>query len=227
MESINNNTLHDLGIGPAKNTEGSRKNNAEELGVGDFMTLMLAQIQNQDPFEPMQSGEFISQMAEFGTVSGIEGLQKSFNSLSESIFSNQALEAASLIGRNVQVETETAVHINGNIVSGAVELPEPASSVTVRIFDQAGVEVDSINFNEQGTGDLDFMWDGRHFDNAPAETGLYKVVAEASIAGSATALNTYIDVPVGSVSFNDANGGIELQLANGDAVAFSQVREIR
>ncbi len=227
MDAINNNILNDLGIGPVKKLDDPRKNNAEELGVGDFMTLMLAQIQNQDPFEPMQSGDFISQMAAFGTVSGIEDLQKSFNSLSESMFSNQALEAASLIGRNVQVATDTAAHINGGVVSGAIELPERATWVTVSIYDQKGVQVDSINFNEQAAGVLNFAWEGKYSDGASAASGLYNVVAEASIDGSATAMNTYLDVSVGSVSFVGESGGIELQLVNGDAVAFSKVREIR
>ena len=71
-----------------------------DLGQEDFLHLMLTQLKNQDPFKPMESGEFLGQLAQFGTVQGLAGLQTSFDSLSSSLVSNQALQASSLVGRS-------------------------------------------------------------------------------------------------------------------------------
>ena len=227
MDAINSNVLQDIGLGPASNPEGSRKNNAEDLGVSDFLTLMLTQIKNQDPFDPMQNGDFIAQLAQFGTVSGIDKLQTSFSSFSESMFSNQALEAASLIGRNVQVGTDQGVYIADSSLTGAIELPEDSIGVTVRVLDKNGVQVDSMDVGDQEAGTLDFYWDGTTSDGSQAPTGVYQVVAEALVDGEATGLDTFLDIPVTSVSFNGDGGGIELELLNGETVGFSDIREIR
>src|SRR5687768_6194672 len=78
-----------------------------DLGQEDFLQLMLTQLKNQDPFKPMESGEFLGQIAQFGTVQGLAGLQTSFDSLSASLVSNQALQASALVGRSALVETST------------------------------------------------------------------------------------------------------------------------
>ena len=77
------------------------------LGRTDFMTLMMTQLKNQDPFKPLDSGAFLGQLAQFGTVSGLAGLQTSFDSLKTSLLSNQALQAAGLVGRSALVEAST------------------------------------------------------------------------------------------------------------------------
>ena len=78
-----------------------------DLGQEDFLHLMLTQLKNQDPFKPMESGEFLGQIAQFGTVQGLAGLQTSFDSLSSSLVSNQALQASTVVGRSALVQTST------------------------------------------------------------------------------------------------------------------------
>ena len=96
--------------------------NRDQLGQGDFLTLMIAQFRNQDPFEPMDNGDFLGQLAQFGTVNGIEQLNSSFYDLSESIFSEQALQAANLVGHSVLARTDTAYLEGGGVLAGAIEL---------------------------------------------------------------------------------------------------------
>ena len=78
----------------------------DELGQEDFLTLMISQFRNQDPFEPMDNGDFLGQLAQFGTVSGIENLNSAFAGLAGSIQSEQALQAANLVGRDVLAATD-------------------------------------------------------------------------------------------------------------------------
>ena len=97
------NPVDSLGLGfdvPKAAREG-------DLGQEDFLHLMLTQLKNQDPFKPMESGEFLGQLAQFGTVQGLAGLQTSFDSLASSLVSNQALQASSLVGRSALAATST------------------------------------------------------------------------------------------------------------------------
>jgi flagellar basal-body rod modification protein FlgD len=91
-----------------------------ELGQEQFLSLMITQLKNQDPFKPMESGEFLGQLAQFGTVSGLAGLQTSFDSLATSLVSNQALQAASLVGRSALVASSAITIGAGQSVEGAV-----------------------------------------------------------------------------------------------------------
>ena len=76
----------------------------KSLGQDEFLELMMTQLQNQDPLNPAESGEFLSQIAQFGTVNGITELQQSFSTLASSLQSNQALQASTMVGRSVLVE---------------------------------------------------------------------------------------------------------------------------
>src|SRR5271163_5295078 len=95
---------------------------ASTLGGTDFLTLMLAQLQNQDPTSPVDSNTFLSQLAELSEVQGITSLNTSFSALSSSLTSNQALQASSLLGHQAQVASSTATLAAGATVSGAVNV---------------------------------------------------------------------------------------------------------
>src|SRR5690606_23962020 len=111
----------------------------------EFLKLMLTQLENQDPFKPLESGEFLGQLAQFGTVSGIANLERSFAGLSESLVANQALEASGLIGREVLVRSERAYIGNDASVEAAVRLDQNAGRVLVQISDAMGQVVRNID----------------------------------------------------------------------------------
>src|SRR5690625_1502858 len=99
---INLNGLTDSG-----DSQNTRQQKAPgEIGQEDFLKLMVTQLQNQDPFSPMENGEFLAQIAQFTTATGIQELQQSFERFSSNIKTEQALQAASLVGRNVVVESD-------------------------------------------------------------------------------------------------------------------------
>ena len=89
-----------------------------ELGQEEFLRLMITQLENQDPFKPLESGEFLGQLAQFGTVSGLAELQTSFEGLASSLVSNQALQAAGLIGQSVLAEGGTGHYEAGQPLRG-------------------------------------------------------------------------------------------------------------
>ena len=104
---------------------------------------MIAQVRNQDPFQPMENGEFIAQMAQFATVDGIQEMQKSISGLSTTMSSNQALTASTLVGRSVLAPGgDFALGAEGG-VSGAFNTDAPAASMVMNVYDAAGALVAS------------------------------------------------------------------------------------
>src|ERR1700733_6002236 len=135
------------GSAPTTGTGSTSANNAAAgtLGGTDFLTLMLAQLQNQDPTSPVDSNTFLTQLAQLSEVQGINSLNTSFSGLSSSLTSNQALQASSLLGHQALVNSSTATLAAGATVSGAVNVPQNTSQVTLSITDASGALVSQIN----------------------------------------------------------------------------------
>lgn len=203
------------------NAENSRK----ELGQQDFLELMTAQLRNQDPFKPMESGDFLSQIAQFSTVNGIGDLNQSFAQLSQSLVSNQALQAANLVGREVLAPTGVAALSQGGNIRGAVELPTASSEVVVNVYDQAGQVVRRLELGSQAAGSVSFQWDGLKDDGQFAEPGTYFMSAEASVDGQFESVETLIASEVRSVTLSNS-GGLLLDLAGIGSLDFNEVRQI-
>jgi flagellar basal-body rod modification protein FlgD len=200
----------------------------KELGQEDFLKLMITQFRNQDPFKPMENGEFLAQLAQFSTVKGLDDLNSSFGELSSSVVSNQALQASSLLGRDVLVTGSTGHLQAGSTLSGAVELTGSAGEVIVQITDSNGVLARQINLGPQPAGLARFTWDGRLADGNAAPQGLYTVKATTLGAGSVqAAAQTLVDARVESVTMSAGQRGLSLTLRGIGEVAFGDVRSIR
>lgn len=219
----NSDLFASLGIG-ATQTQSSKPN--DKLLQEDFLELMVAQLKNQDPMKPMESGDFLGDIAQFGTVSGIQDLQESFAALSDSIYSNQALQASSLVDRSVLVPLDRGVLPSGGALAGVVDLPVSTPQLTVSIHDSAGALVRSISLGAQAAGTPQFQWDGLMDDGSYAAPGTYQVRAEATIDGETTALNPLIEAEVRSVTLGGAGQGLQLELENLGTIDFSMVRQI-
>src|SRR3979409_2689713 len=125
------------GTGPASGT-GAAANSATTLGGTNFLTLMLAQLKNQDPTSPVDSNTFLSQLAQLSEVQGITQLNTSFSTLSSSLSANQALQASSLLGHQAQVLSPTAELAANGSVTGAVNVPQTTSPGLPNIADSSG-----------------------------------------------------------------------------------------
>jgi flagellar basal-body rod modification protein FlgD len=135
--AMTSDVLSGLGLKSVQESQ-AKTSNTNELSSDNFMELLIAQIQNQDPMKPMDNAEFLSQIATINQVSGIQELNDSFKDLSNSLVSNQALQAASLIGREVLAPTGLGVLQQGGSIRGSVELPSASPQVAVNIYDSAG-----------------------------------------------------------------------------------------
>jgi flagellar basal-body rod modification protein FlgD len=208
---------------PEKNKKDEDPN---ALAQDDFLTLMTTQLKHQDPMKPMENGEFLGQMAQFSTVSGLGELKDSFDQMAASFGSSQALAAAGLIGKEVlTTSNEVTLHAEGEGISGAIELPQSTHKALINIYDGSGSLVNTIDLGAQSSGQLKFSWNGETSDGSPAPTGRYEFRAEyATDKNETQAATTLINAKIDSVGFKE--GKVILNTADGQAHDFASVSQI-
>jgi flagellar basal-body rod modification protein FlgD len=210
-------------------TASASANNAAAgtLGGTDFLTLMLAQLQNQDPTSPVDSNTFLTQLAQLSEVQGINSLNTSFSGLSSSLTSNQALQASSLLGHQALVNSSSATLAAGATVSGAVNVPQSTSQVTLSITNSSGALVSQINLGAQTAGLANFAWNGTTGSGAQAPAGTYTLTAQyAGATSGSTAATTLVNGTVESVSMGAGSAGLTLNVSGIGSVPFSSVQQI-
>ncbi len=217
------NGIQELGF--RSSAELAKKAPQKELGQADFLKLMTAQLQNQDPSKPMESGDFLNQISQFSAVEGIGELNDKFEALGQSLVSNQALQAANLVGREVLAPTGLAALKEGSAISGSAELPAASADVGVNIFDQSGQLVRRLELGSQAAGPASFRWDGLKDNGEFAAPGTYFVSADAAVNGSTEAVETLVASEVRSVTLSNS-GGLLLDLDGIGSLDFAEVRKI-
>ncbi|MEM7280564.1 MAG: flagellar hook assembly protein FlgD [Pseudomonadota bacterium] len=215
--------VESLGLGQRQPTVSG---GGDELGQDEFLTLMLEQFRNQDPLKPQESGDFLGQLAQFGTVSGIEELQDSINSLATSLFSDQALQASNLVGRNVLAPSSFGIVEEGQGLTGAIEVPETTPSVSLRIVDAAGGLVREFDLGANPRGLVRFSWDGLDSSGQPVPPGVYSLSAQSLQLGAAESAPVFVDSLVESVSFGGDGQGVVLNVRGVGEMSLNDVRQI-
>jgi flagellar basal-body rod modification protein FlgD len=180
------------------------KKKDQTLGIEEFLTLMTAQLKNQDPMKPLEGTEFISQLATFGTVSGVNEMKESMELLATSLRSTQTLNGSSMLGRDILVEADSLTHTQGGTVSGELEVPAGTTSLQVRITDSTGAVVREMTL-DTAEGTRTFTWDGLKNNGSPAESDEYDIEAVATVAGQTGSLPLMLSGRVSSVSIVGTN----------------------
>lgn len=196
----------------------------KELGKDQFLNLLVAQLNNQNPLEPQGNGEFIAQLAQFSTVEGVEKLNSSMETILSGYQSSQALQASSLVGRKVIVPVDKAVVDTSESFKASAVLPTSSSNVYVNVYDTSGAVVSRINLGEQKAGNVSFIWDGKDASGNVMKPGTYRFEAQATYGNETKGLYTLLPANVDSVTL----GGNELMLnlAGVGNVPLSQVQVI-
>lgn len=204
----------------------TKRESKKELGQTEFLELMLTQMQNQDPTNPMESGDFLAQLAQFGTVNGITELQKSFDALSDQLQSNQALQASTLVGRSVLVEGNTTQYEQGQAMKAAVNVDASIDNLQIAIYDASGQQVQQLNLGVQAPGTVNFAWDGKDAEGNDMPSGQYIIEAVAQGAGDSYSLNTLINAKVESVTLPSGGSDPLLNLGSAGLISINQVSEV-
>jgi flagellar basal-body rod modification protein FlgD len=193
-----------------------------------FLKLLVTQLNNQDPLNPMQNAELTSQLAQMSTVSGIEKLNSTLSGLVNQTGANQVLQAASLIGYNVLSpgnEIATVAPEAGKdpaVVPFAVQLPGSAGDVEVKIRDAAGNTVRTLDLGSLPEGVNAVTWDGKADDGTVAPAGSYTFTVAAGNNGSTVEASALTFSQVAAVK--QGTSGVTLELASGRSIGLSDVR---
>lgn len=196
-----------------------------KLQMDDFMSLMTTQLMNQDPLKPMESGDFLGQIASFSTVSGISDLQDSFSSFAKAMQSDQALQGSSLVGRSVLVPSSIGVMTADSPMRGQINVEEPVSNLEMKIYNEAGELVRNIPMGT-ASGYTNFEWDGLNNAGEALPEGVYQFMATGTVEGQNTAFATAVMAKVDSVLVGSNGQGLTINLAGIGSVPFSEVQEI-
>jgi len=207
MDSISGNSAYFDSLG--LRSEPTKEEPASESD--EFMTLMLAQIQNQDPMDPMDNGEFLTQLAQINSAGSLAELQSSSNDINEMLQSSQALQASSMVGRTVAVPSDMSA-LRGGKLAGSVGVPEVSDRVDVKIYDQGGALVKTLDLGALEGGIADFSWDGKDSDGNTLPDGQYEMKATAWYGSSSEALPTMANALVESVTIGRGGEGLALNL---------------
>jgi flagellar basal-body rod modification protein FlgD len=210
--------LSNLGSTVGSST-ATKTNNATDAQASQdrFLKLLVAQLNNQDPLNPMDNAQMTTQMAQINTVSGIQQLNDTLKSMADQYSAMQGMQGTSLIGREALVEG-SSLSYEGSAAKGALALDSAASSVTVDIMGTNGAVIDSVNLGALGVGQHAFEWDATGVD--PSTVKGFSI--RATSGGAAITATPLARVPVSSVSFKD--GAMSLQLQNGQILGYDKVR---
>ena len=188
-----------------------------------FMKLLVTQMKNQDPLNPLDNAQVTSQLAQLSTVSGIEKMNATLESMIASYQSTQSFQAASMIGHGVMVDGSSTSLNNGAALFG-VDLSSAADSVNVTILDANGQPVHSFDVGAQQAGLLPLQWDGTTDSGAVAANGAYSFKVSATLGGQPVLAQTLSYGQVASVA-NDSQG-VKLTVPGLGAISMNDVRQI-
>lgn len=193
-----------------------------------FLTLLVAQLQNQDPTSPMDNSQLTSQMAQISTVSGIEKLNSTVESVTSQFASMQMLQGVSMIGHTVlsagnQLGLAKEAEDGTKSLSGtaAFDLDASASNVTVTITDANGKIVDTIEMGSANAGRSYFTWDGSNYTGESMDLRFKVTATNGDAAVKSTTLS-----PNAVVATSISNGSLMLELANGENINYNSVKAV-
>ena len=184
-----------------------------------FLKLLVAQLNNQDPMNPMDNAQMTSQMAQINTVTGIQQVNETLKSMATQFSSLQVLQGTSMVGHGVLIESNIMPRVNG-VSSGAIDLAGPSDTVKIDILSAGGQVLDSFNLGALGAGRHPFSWDASSYQGTGEPS--YRVTAtQGGKAVTTTSLARDTVVSVGS-----ENGAMTVQLLGRGSVAYGDVKAI-
>jgi flagellar basal-body rod modification protein FlgD len=188
-----------------------------------FLKLLVTQMKNQDPLNPMDNAQVTSQMAQLSTVSGIDKLNATLQALSDNVTASQSMQASSMIGHGVLVPG-SGVALSNGAAYGGIDLPQSVDKLDIAIYDQSGALVRNMRLGPQSVGLMSWQWDGRNDAGAVMPDGSYTYTVTA--AQGATKVDA-VALQFGQVtSVTQGKQGATLGIGQLEGIAMSDVRKI-
>lgn len=186
-----------------------------------FLTLLVAQLQNQDPMSPMDNAQMTSQMAQISTVTGIEKLNETVNNVTGQFSMMQMVQGTSMIGRTVLSEGNTLAAAGEGVYTAAFDLSGSAANVKVQITTPAGQLVDTVELGSGEPGRNYFTWNAGNYQGDPSQLR-YNVIA----TNGDSPVNAATLTPYSVIAASTSNGNLMLELNNGSSIAYSNIKAV-
>lgn len=196
---------------------GATGTGSTTLDQNSFLTLLTTQLQTQDPFNPVDNNQMVSQMAQLSTVTGITQMNTSLSAIKDQLSGSRLSDAASWIGKSMLVKSNIATPDSYGQYGGQITLPADSNNVSVSLVDSSGNVVKSIDLGAQKAGDAPFYWNGkddagntvtsqalqvRVSGAAPSQVATWATVAAVQSPADSSAAK--LITPIGSFSPSDA-----------------------
>ncbi|WP_413724771.1 flagellar hook assembly protein FlgD [Sodalis sp. RH16] len=215
---------------PVDNTQVTNTSSTGDSSAdlqNQFLTLLVAQMQNQDPTNPMDNSQLTSQLAQISTLNGIENLNTTLGSISGQINTSQSLQADTLVGHGVMIDgTSIQVGSDSSTTPFGIELDSASANTTVTISDSTGKAVRTVQLGAVGAGAHSYTWDGTDDSGTAVAAGNYTVSATSTSSSGGTVVTTPLEyAEVYGVS-TDSSGATELNLGLTGNVTLDKIVQI-
>ncbi len=232
-QSLFQSGIHALGNGIG-DTAATRFNGAEVSAAGannqltqeDFFTLLTQQLAYQDPANPVDNAEMISQMTAMTTADGINQLNSAIGDLNVSMSSSMALQASALVGRQVLIPSDQGYLGAGQPLSGVAVAPQTVSNLQISIEDSYGNVVDTLSLGSQAGGNVPWSWDGSDANGNAVPPGVYTIRANARVGAENQELPVANYGKVDSVLLGNSGAGTMVNLQGLGGILLSDVLEV-
>lgn len=216
--SINNNII--------ENNTNNVKNNSNALDLQkNFLSLLMAQIKNQDPTDPIKNSELTSQLAQINTATGIERLNNTVGRFSNKINQSQNIQVSSLIGHHVMIPSSQIVHTKGIETKYGIELISDATAVNIQITDKNGKIIHIQEIKNLKSGIYSLTWDGQNLDKEDMKTERYNVTVIAKNQNREIPVQVLSEALVNSIITSSSIDPI-IDLGTAGTVTLSKIRKI-
>jgi flagellar basal-body rod modification protein FlgD len=212
-------TTSPIGSSTSSNPAGndvSAVSSALNITPADFLQLITAQMKAQNPLQPADPTQFLSQLEQMSQVSSMQSMQGSLSSLQTSLQSTQVANGAAMIGQTVLTPVNSAtLDSNGGSINGAVIVPSGAKAVTVTINDSKGALVNTLQVAPSTSGLTNFTWNGTNLNGATMPAGQYTVTATSSDGVKNTTLTPLVAAKITSVTVDPSTSALDITTENG------------
>jgi flagellar basal-body rod modification protein FlgD len=209
-----------------EDVKDAAKKTSEDMGKQDFLTLFTAQLQNQNPLEPVKNEAFVAQLAQFSQLEALTNMQTSLDTFVTSMSGERMLNSASLIGKKVAINDTATMLTSGNTMDASIDLPMGASGVQINVHDSQGRLVQELIAGPQIPGSTPITWNGKDAANNPVPTGLYRLSAVAVVNGQTTPVSVSTLSTVRAISTNPGDGSVSVEVDGGKTLLLSDVKRV-
>nr|BAQ18865.1 flagellar basal body rod modification protein FlgD [Sphingomonas sp. A1] len=191
----------------------------------DFLSLLTAQLKNQDPLNPLDNAQTTSQLAQISTVDGIEKLNTQLSTMFSSFQANETYQAAALIGHQVLVEGNQ-LKLTEGVAVGGIEMPAAADKAFVTVYNKDGTKVAELSLGKLDAGANEFVWDGKTADGTQLEDGTYTIKVSASNEDGTKVTPKSLELASVFSVGKKTDGSIELEVGRFGQLSMSDIKRI-